>query len=101
MSINVDSVVYCDIPYIGKNPYLSDFDHEKFYDWARNIGMPVYISEYQMPEDFVCIDSVKKRSLLSGKGSGELKDEKIFVHESQIGNINRPKEKVYTQLKLF
>ena len=101
MSINVDSVVYCDIPYIGKDAYLSDFDHEKFYDWARNIGMPVYISEYQMPEDFVCIDSVKKRSLLSGKGSGELKDEKIFVHESQIGNIKRPKEKVYTQLKLF
>ena len=101
VSIDADSVVYCDIPYIGTCAYLSDFNHNKFYDWARNIGMPVYISEYQMPDDFVCIDSIKKRSLMSGKGSGELKDEKIFVHESQVGGITRSKKRVYTQLTLF
>ena len=47
-------IVYCDIPYFKtKCKYDNGFDHNAFYDWARET--PCFISEYQMPDDFMCI----------------------------------------------
>ena len=47
-------VVYCDIPYVNtKCEYNNGFDYNAFYDFARET--PCFISEYQMPDDFVCI----------------------------------------------
>ena len=60
---NVDipegSIVYCDIPYKGSKQYETskDFDYEKFYEWCRKnkSKYQIFISEYNMPEDFKCI----------------------------------------------
>lgn len=54
------STIYCDIPYFGVKQYLTsrDFDYEKFYAWCREMksqGHRIFVSEYQMPDDFECI----------------------------------------------
>ena len=48
-------IIYCDPPYMsvyakGKD-YGCEFDAEAFYSWCEAQKLPVYISEYQMPED--------------------------------------------------
>ena len=60
--IEENSVIYCDPPYINTSGYLDDFNHEKFYEWLRKCrekNQQVYISEYQMPNDFYEIFSIK------------------------------------------
>ena len=61
-----DSVIYCDIPYIGTNSYKAGFDHDAFYDWAEKQDHPVYISSYDMPkEHFKCIWEQTTNSILN------------------------------------
>jgi len=78
--IPADSVVYCDPPYKGTDSYGTIFDHGRFYDWLRCRDRPVWVSEYSMPDDFVCVGGREKRVNLN-KGSDKKVTEKIFVHE--------------------
>ena len=96
-----DSVIYCDIPYRGTDEYISgQFDYEKFYVWCEKQKELVVISEYDMPEDrFCCVESVQKRSLLSAKGAGELKTEKLFVPKHQIEMWLRLKGKYFNSFE--
>lgn len=54
-------IIYCDPPYkdtADKSKDYADtsFDAEAFYSWCEAQKLPVYISEYQMPEErFVCV----------------------------------------------
>ena len=51
-----DSVIYCDIPYIGTKSYKASFDHDAFYDWAVRQEYPIFVSSYEMPKErFMCI----------------------------------------------
>ena len=48
-------IIYCDPPYMsvyakGKD-YGCEFDADAFYSWCEAQKLPVYISEYQMPEE--------------------------------------------------
>jgi len=85
-----NSIVYCDPPYKGTAKYKAneeEFDHDLFYDWVRikaKEGHQVFISEYSMPDDFICIWQKKVNGNIS-KDTGKKKSvEKLFVHESQI-----------------
>lgn len=54
------TTIYCDIPYKGTKQYTTskDFNYNKFYDWCRkkhSEGYRIFISEYQMPDDFKCV----------------------------------------------
>ncbi|MGL4210486.1 MAG: DNA adenine methylase, partial [Cetobacterium somerae] len=51
------AVIYCDPPYKGTTSYKDPFNHDEFYDWCRQLSENnvVLVSEYDMPEDFVCI----------------------------------------------
>ena len=72
-----DSVVYCDIPYINTDSYGMEFDHEAFYDWACGLEVPVFISEYWMPEDrFDCVAEFKKAKTFGTKNTSVI--EKVF-----------------------
>ena len=92
LEIPKESIVYCDIPYQGTKQYSTskDFDHTAFWDWCRlkaHQGHKVFISEYNAPDDFVCVWQQEVKSSLSanGKSGGNKKSiEKLFVHESQI-----------------
>lgn len=53
-----DWVIYCDIPYRDTTNYKNDdFPYEEFYEWAKKMSEHnyVFISEYNMPDDFECI----------------------------------------------
>ena len=78
--IEENSVIYCDPPYINTDTYLDDFNHEKFYQWLRECrekNQQVFISEYQMPNDFYEVFSIKKRVLINDKQK-TCKLEKLF-----------------------
>ena len=77
--IENDSVIYCDPPYINTNTYLDDFNHEKFYQWLRDCrkkNQQVFISEYQMPDDFN--EVYFKDKLVLYKTNNTRKIEKLF-----------------------
>ena len=84
--IESDSVIYCDPPYKETGTYLDEFDHEKFYSWLRSLKQQVFISEYQMPNDFHEVFSIKKRVSFSQKQNTQ-KVEKLF---SNIPYVNDP-----------
>ena len=95
VKIEEDSVIYCDIPYRGTKGYGKvAFDHERFYDWACSQSAPVYISEYQMPEDrFECVREIEHVSILSAIASNKV-TERIFIPREQEARPPR-------QLSLF
>ena len=92
VTIQNDSVIYCDIPYEGTEGYLEKdsggFDYERFYDWCEHQTQPVFISSYQMPDDrFDCIEEFSHRSTLSATANN-LVTERIYVpkHQKERGN---------------
>lgn len=79
-----NSVIYCDPPYQSTIGYESSFDHDKFWNWVREMskkGHHVYVSEYSAPSDFKCIwrKAVKEQV---GKNINQ-KVEKLFVYEGK------------------
>lgn len=81
VQIEPDSVIYCDPPYLETGQYKVEFDHNEFYEWLRHSKNRVFISEYQMPDDFFEVYSEGK----IGKFKGSKKTiEKLFS--------NRPAE---------
>ena len=82
LEIPASSIVYCDPPYKGTTKYKDTFDHEMFYDWCRQKhkeGHQVFVSEYQMPDDFICVWSKEVNNSLT-KDTGSKKGiEKLFV----------------------
>ena len=77
VDICADSVVYCDIPYINTDSYGMEFDYEAFYDWVCGLDVPVFISEYWMPEDrFDCVAEFKKAKTFGKKNTSVI--EKVF-----------------------
>lgn len=76
------ATIYCDPPYAGTTKYKDDFDHERFYQWCRdrhNDGHKVFVSEYNMPDDFICVWSKEVNNSLT-KNTGSKKGvEKLFT----------------------
>jgi hypothetical protein len=73
--------VYCDPPYRNTNGYSEGvFDSNVFWEWVRTRNYPVYVSEYQAPEDFVSIWHHKKRALFHGENLTAPKTEHLFIH---------------------
>ena len=83
--------LYLDPPYFDTNPYGDDksnnFDYEKFYKWALQQKELVIISEYNMPDDFICIDAIEK-SVLLNSGASKKNLEKLFIpkHQRELYN---------------
>lgn len=89
-----DGIIYCDIPYRNTNcKSYGGFDWDKFYNWAENQVVPVYISEYSMPEErFVEVKRWEKIQLMSSINRGRA-IEKLFIPKQQ--------EKILTQVSLW
>lgn len=70
-------VIYCDIPYKDTGEYKEDgFDHDAFYNWARDCPHAVYISEYEAP--FKEVHAFRHRSSLSATNNKKQTIEKLF-----------------------
>jgi DNA adenine methylase len=81
------SFIYCDPPYRNTKGYRVEFDNERFDDFVRREvkkGKIFLISEYEMPDDFICIWSKERQNAMK-PGASDKKIEKLFVHKSQIG----------------
>lgn len=84
-----DSIIYCDPPYEGTKEYVtakkSGFDSTEFWTWCReksSEGHTVFVSEYNAPDDFVCIWQQEVKSSLgaNGKAGGSKKGiERLFT----------------------
>ena len=91
LHIPESSIIYCDIPYAGTKEYAfsKGFEHARFWSWARlmvSMGHKVFISEYNAPDDFVCVWKQEVKSSLSANGRGggsKASVEKLFIHKSQ------------------
>ena len=78
--IENNSVIYCDPPYKNTNTYLDEFNHEKFYEWLRKCrkkNQQVFISEYQMPDDFNEVYYTERHEIMSTTQNTH-KVEKLF-----------------------
>ena len=82
------AIIYCDIPYKDTNDYISEFNHEKFYDWCRNNKNLVFISEYSMPNDFHLVDQIEKRTTLSSTNNNTKTIERLYCNKP----FKRPKQ---------
>jgi len=75
------AVIYCDPPYQGTAEYKEgDFNHIEFWDWVRETSKtyPVYISEYNAPEDFRIVLRFEQNSTLSGGNNKAQPSECLF-----------------------
>lgn len=82
-------VIYCDIPYRNTTRYTTGiFPYEEFYNWVKEFSKnnTVLISEYSMPDDFICIWEKETKTLLdSGKAEKENNNtrvEKLFIYKN-------------------
>ncbi|HBD92547.1 MAG TPA: adenine methyltransferase [Spirochaetia bacterium] len=92
LDIPENSIIYCDPPYEGTTKYKDDFNHEKYWNWVRemiNKGHEVFCSEYTAPEDFICVWEKKVNNNLDLNTGSKQGIEKLFVHKSQINNNNQ------------
>jgi len=97
LNIPDNSIIYCDPPYANTAKYSTGvFNHDKFWEWCRvksREGHKVYISEYNAPDDFICIWNKKVSSSLSLKN--KLSIEKLFVHQSQYVKPTHPIDDIF------
>ena len=84
IEIKDNSVIYCDPPYSNTRGYKIKFDNERFYSWCRKQKELVIISEYNMPDDFICV-AQKDRTVLCNQTNKykETATEKLFVPKHQ------------------
>ena len=89
VEIPSDSVVYCDPPYRGFSPYskAKHFNHDRFYEWALRQTVPVFVSEYAMPEDFVEVAAWQKRCTMKSAEHALRTTEKLFVPRWQAKEL--------------
>lgn len=77
-----DCLIYCDPPYKNTTSYNGAvFDYDKFWNWCRKMSEKnaVFISEYNAPNDFVCVwEGDMKNTLAGGRLSGVNTTEKLF-----------------------
>lgn len=88
-----NSIIYCDPPYEGTAKYKGTdmINHADFWQWCRDKckeGHEVFISEYNAPDDFVCVWEKKVNSSLTKDTGAKKATEKLFVHESQVDTCN-------------
>ncbi len=68
LEIPDNSIIYCDPPYKWTTKYKDDFNYKEFYNWCRKKKKEwhtIFISEYNMPDDFKCVWQKKVSSSLS------------------------------------
>lgn len=92
-----NSLIYCDIPCCDTNcGNYTGFDHQRFYKWAEEQDN-IYISEYEMPEDFIEVAIISKTVLSASNGNSGVADEKLFTNRRTYDKLSREiKERIAT-----
>ena len=75
------SLIYCDPPYRNTVSYGFEFNHDEFDQWCRDRvkeGHYVFVSEYNMPDDFELVWSKGVKVTVNSKENSMIKTEKLF-----------------------
>ena len=88
MRFDEPGIIYCDPPYKDTTGYGEDcaepFCHDEFYGWCEAQKLPVYISEYQMPEErFACIAEWDKVTTMAAKTTSHV-TERLWRPRTQL-----------------
>lgn len=86
LEIPPNSIIYCDPPYEGTTGYKDKFNHAEFWQWCRDKakeGHQVFISEYNAPDDFICVWQQELNVSVAKNGKHKRAIEKLFIHKSQ------------------
>lgn len=86
LDFETDSVIYCDPPYKNTSSYKINFNHEEFYDWCRK-QKNIFISEYNMPNDFVELLNINKGSTFA-QNIVHKTTEKLFTNHKTFELLN-------------
>ena len=82
------SLIYCDIPYSNTNcGKYGGFDHDRFYTWAEKQDN-IFISEYNMPDDFIEVANVSKSVLSASNGNSGKVEEKIYTNQRTYNRMS-------------
>ena len=101
IEIKPNSIIYCDIPYKNTDTYNKiDFDYERFYVWCKKQKELVFISSYEMPDDFISVAEFEHRSILSSTAHNKVL-EKVFIPKHQLELYQSKIRKKCEQLELF
>jgi len=76
-----NSIIYCDPPYNGTLKYRDEIEHSYFWNWCRQKdfeGHKIFISEYEAPNDFICVWEKEVSNTLS-KQRNFKSTEKLFT----------------------
>jgi DNA adenine methylase len=83
LEIPPNSIIYCDPPYKDTAGYLDNvIDYPHFYQWCRDRkaeGHTIFISEYTMPDDFICVWQKEQVSSLAKDTGSKRAIEKLFT----------------------
>jgi DNA adenine methylase len=75
------SIIYCDPPYQNTTGYNVDFNHEKFWNWVRQMsteGHQIFVSEYNAPSDFKCVWERNLETTVN-RNKASSRTEKLFL----------------------
>ena len=81
-----NSIIYVDPPYKGTTGYGSTFDHDKLWNWVREMtekDYKVYVSEYEAPPDFKCVWEKRLASSLTADTGSKTALERLFIYEKR------------------
>ena len=104
-----NSLIYCDIPYIGTNCgkyYPKEiFKHDLFYEWALQQDN-IFISEYTMPSNFIEIANTEKVVLSAANGNSNTATERLYTNRRTYDRMSQRQKDVIasnlaTQISLF
>lgn len=83
------ALLYCDPPYKGTKEYGRKFDHDKFWEWVRQMSKNniVLVSEETAPDDFEVLweQEVKRTINVSDK---KISTEKLFIYNENGGELD-------------
>ena len=92
INLNVNNcLIYCDPPY-GKSyekMYENDFDSEIYWNKVRELSKNniVICSEYDSPEDFICIFEKQLTNSFKNKINKKEYSEKLFIHKDLYNKL--------------
>lgn len=94
VSIPVRAVIYCDIPYNNtKCGKYGGFDHSDFYKWAEQ-QENIYISEYQMPKQFIPIAKRKKQVRSAANCNSQVATEYLFTNRRTYDKLTDDRKEI-------
>lgn len=100
LEIPDNSLIYCDPPYEGTTKYKADINHSVFWQWCRDKvkqGHTLFVSEYNAPDDFVCIWEREINNNLNNTTSTE----RLFIHKDNLEHFTISQTKNVNILDLF